>query len=510
MSTLAPSGEMSDTNLARRFALWAAERLGLEIGHDEQGRFWLDVPLAAREAFEGRDRVQFTFERDLYAASHDQDLELAAPGSRILTWLIERVRELGNVAHAAPADQPVSVHEISGRLFAAYTLDGGAARLAGCTIEDRLLLRFTYRLRLEGLEPRDELVDLCLADDGALVPAEQQRDLGMDSVVPIELPPRLSASQLEWLVEAGQQAAEAHRLKAEERAMADMTPRRQQEERQLSEYFAKTRSDVAEQLAGELTPEERAAIEEQLTSLDSQLQRRLASLQERYAVHARMELVATTLVWCKQAAGKLRFSFGQQSADLPFTGWARTLAAPPFTCPHTGTVSTHLAMTDDGRISVAQEIESCGQSGRRVLRRELIECSVTGKRVLPEFISTCPVTGEPLLSDELAQCGECRQLVSPQALAGGRCLACRKRESVKPTDARLARVFGEHPLLDRWRNWSLAETRSVYNLTAAGLVKRLLIVLDKETLAVRHVATGTRFGSAWTPVEAERFEQVIV
>src|SRR5688572_24833221 len=200
-----------DTDPCRRFALWAAERLGLEVGHDGQGRFWLEVPLAAREAFDGADRVPFTFDRELYAASRDQDLELAAPGSRVLSWLIERVRELGNVAHAAPADQPASVHEITGRLFSAYTLEGGTARLAGCALEDRLVLRFTWRLRLEGLDPRDELLDVFLADDGTELSPQQQKDLGLEQLVSIERPPRAELVRLEWLVEAGQQAAEAHR-----------------------------------------------------------------------------------------------------------------------------------------------------------------------------------------------------------------------------------------------------------------------------------------------------------
>jgi hypothetical protein len=503
-SAIAPNAD------ARRFTLWAAERLGLDVGHDGQGRFWLEVPQSAREEFEGAERVPFTFDHELYAASRETDLELAAPGSRMLTWLIERVRELGNVAHAAPADQPASVHEISSRLFPAYTLDGGTARLAGCALEDRLVLRFTWRLRLEGLEPRDELLDVFLADDGKELSTQQRKDLGLEQLVSIERPPRAEPGRLEWLVEAGEQAAEAHRRQTEERAARELAPRRQQEERQLADYFAKTRAEITEQLAAELTSEERAAIEEQLTALDAQRERRLAGLEERYAVHSRIDLVATTLIWCKRAAGKLRFSFGQQSADLPFDGWARTLQPPPFTCPHTGTLSLHLAATDDERITVAEEIAACDRTGRRVLKQDLTQCSVTGKRVLPEFISTCPVTGEPLVAESLVPCSECRQMVSPRAIEKGSCRACRSRETVKPADARLARIFGEYPPLDGWRNWSLAETRSVYNLTAAGIMKRLLLVIDKESLAVLHLATGSRLSSAWTRVDVNRFEQTIV
>lgn len=509
-TTIATESEPEQADPARRFTLWAAERLGLDVGHDGQGAFWLDVPEECREAFEGQTRVQFTFSRELYAQSKDPQLELAAPGSRVLSWLIDRVRELGNVAHATPADQPTSVYEISSRLFPAYTLENGTVRLAGCALDDHLVLRFSWRLRLEGLEPRDELVDLYLGDDGQPLSAEVQRDLGLGKLLPLDRPPRVMPSQLEWLLEAGQEAAEKLRVQAEQRAAAELAPRRQQEERQLSDYFAKTRAEVAEQLSEERTPEERAAIKEQLASLDAQRDRRLASLEERYAVQGRLDLVATTLVWCKRAAGKLRFSFGAQTTDLPFEGWARTLQPPRFVCPHTGTASMRVAVTDDERITAAEEIASCELSGRRVLRGELAACSVTGKRVLREHLSMCPVTGEPLLTTELVQCVECRQMVSPRALAGGRCLACRTREGVKAADPRLARLFSEYPPLDRWRSWSLAETRSVYNLTAAGLVKRLLVIVDKQSLAVQHLATGTRFSSAWTPVEVSQFEQTIV
>jgi hypothetical protein len=205
----------------------------------------------------------------------------------------------------------------------------------------------------------------------------------------------------------------------------------------------------------------------------------------------------------------LRFTFAEQTADLAFNDWARTLAAPPFACPHTGVESMHLAATDDGRIAAAGEIEACQRTGRRVLRKELVTCDLTGQRVLPEFISTCPVTHAPLLTDALAACGECGQKVSPRAIDKGRCRACRTRESVKPADARLARVFIEYPLLERWRNWSLSETASVYNLTAAGLVKKLLVVIDKQSFAVLHLATGHRLSSSWNEVDPARMDNAV-
>ena len=87
-ATLPIAEETSHDDPARRFALWAAERLGLDVGHDGQGIFWLELPPEARDAFDGAARARFTFDRELYSASKDADLELAAPGSRLLNWLV--------------------------------------------------------------------------------------------------------------------------------------------------------------------------------------------------------------------------------------------------------------------------------------------------------------------------------------------------------------------------------------------------------------------------------------
>ena len=499
--------EIEPTSAAERFTLWAAQQLGLDVGDDGAGRFWLDVPTESQADFEGSQRIWFTFDQELYSQSRDEAMELAAPGGRLISWLVNQVRLLGNVAHAAPADQLASVHEISGRLFPAYRLEGGTVRLAGCTLDDRLVLRFTFRLRLEGLEPRDELVDVLLGDDGQPLTEEARSRLGLGQLVPFERPARLNESKLEWLIETGMQLAEERRREAEDLGMAELTPRRHVEERQLADYFSKTRTDVAESLSEDLSPEERAAVAEQLATLDAQFQRRLAGLDERYSVHGRIELVATTLIWCKHASGKLRFSFGPQTTDLAFADWARSLEPPPWVCPHTGRASHHLISTDDGLITAAEEVDRCEQTGRLVLRRELGICAVTGRSVLREFLSECPVSGETLLTDQLVACSECRQQVSPNAIEQRRCTACRTRLEVAKTDPRMALVFGEHPKLEAGRGWSLSETSTVYNLAAAGFFKRLLIVLDKRSLEVLHLATGSRLSSSWTPIPLERFEQ---
>ena len=210
--------------------------------------------------------------------------------------------------------------------------------------------------------------------------------------------------------------------------------------------------------------------------------------------------VVTSLVWVKHASGHLDFAIGDATVSLPFSGWAKLLQAQPYTSPQSGASSFHLAATDDGRIDTFDQIATCQQSGRRVLRQELVTCSVTGKHVLEEFTETCPVTGKPTLAEQFGTCPTCQQKVSQHALTEGDCTACHQLTKIKKDDPRLVWIFGEHPGLDRWNHWQLSETKTVYIAQASRWTKRLLVVVDKETLAVQHLATSGKFSSVWVPV----------
>ena len=92
-------------------------------------------------------------------------------------------------------------------------------------------------------------------------------------------------------------------------------------------------------------------------------------------------------------------------------------------------------------------------------------------------------------------------------LAEGVCAACRGLKKVSKDEPRLAWILGEHAGLDRWNHWQLAETATVYIVQASGLLKRLLAVVEKETLAVQRLATAPRLTSTWVDVpETERAE----
>jgi hypothetical protein len=49
----------------------------------------------------------------------------------------------------------------------------------------------------------------------------------------------------------------------------------------------------------------------------------------------------------------------------------------------------------------------------------------------------------------------------------------------------------------------------VYIAQAAGFMKRLLVVVDKETLAVHRVATMPRLGSTWIDATGQSRDELL-
>ena len=328
--------------------------------------------------------------------------------------------------HRAPADQPRSVHELTERLFPAYTVEGGAVHLAGCRLEDRLFIRTGD----SGLARTEALT---MDDTGRAIDEELARSLGMNDTVAWVPPPEMPPNSLEEMV-------------------------RRSTER------ARKRWGVA----GELS---------------------------------------ALFIWCKFAEGKLRFTIGEHSEDLPFSGWTRTLMAPPFRCPHSGIESFHVAATDDGQIAAAECIQTCAETGRRVLATELVTCNATGLAVLADQTRICPITESPVLERVLTTCTMCRQRVSPTVIKAGKCHACRSTRSVTKDETPLATLLEKHENLNHWPKWAISETAEVYILVAAGWWKRLLLVVDKNSMEVRHAATGQRLGE-FTAVEVHQLDEL--
>lgn len=212
-----------------------------------------------------------------------------------------------------------------------------------------------------------------------------------------------------------------------------------------------------------------------------------------------------TLVWAKRATGRLRFEFGDESLDAPFEGWAATLEAPPVVCPHTGVETFHLATTDEGVIAAAEAIAACQVSGERRLRSELRACTASGKLASSEHLGDCAASGEPVLKSTLTDCPRCGLSVSPTALHGGDCQACRSAERVTQDAIPWDAILTAHPGLAA-HNWRIGQTAAAYVLESSGWLRRRVVTLDRETLGVLHAAEAARFSAVWRPVPKSRFD----
>ncbi len=342
------------------------------------------------------------------------------------------VKMTDQTAYAVPADQPDSVHEIAGRLFGAYEIDGGNVHLAGCSLDDQL-----FWLAEAGSPP--QALGVYLDANGEELDAVSVEELGMARLSELEKPLGLIGSEQAALIES--------------------------------------------------------------------MARRVAA--ERLAGYDPSVPVTLTALWCKFVEGKLRFVLGKNTADLPFSGWARTIEAPPFTCPYTGVETFHVAATDDGRIAAAEAIEICQETGARVLIDDLETCAVSGRRAAKGLLEACPVTGQHVLGVKMVRCGTCGQDVSPASLHRNQCAACHKLLPVGKDDPRMARVLHEHPLLDRWHRWRISETATVYILVAAGWFRKLLAVVDKDSLELKMLGTANRLTTGWNVVEPSQHEHTL-
>ena len=322
----------------------------------------------------------------------------------------------------APAHQPKSVHELTKRLFSAYTVDGGVVHLAGCRLEDRLFLRLGGMTQNGAALPAvDELGQPI--DEGLV------RSLGMDETVAWERPPEMPPDRLEEMV---RRSTECARL----------------------QWGMPNEADLL-------------------------------------------------YVWCKYAEGKLCFTIGEHSADLPFSGWTQTLESPPFICPCSGIASYHIAATDDGRIVAAESIQTCAETGQRVLASELVMCDATGQGVLASQTQVCPVADRPVLRRALVECVMCCQRVSPTVIEDGRCLACRSTQPIAKGEPLLASLLERYEELRRWSRWKASETATVHILVASRWLKRMVLVVDKESGNLCRAAVASRFGGEFSPIELD-------
>ena len=425
------------------FVLWVIDQLQYPRSV-EAGLHRVQIPEADQSAFGGQSEIAFRFSADASEA------EILTPDSPLFETLLNQLRAAKSVICSQPREQVNRLHQIASRLFPAYSVLEGHIHLAGCYLEDRPFVRLTYRnggaATAAGEEdnPSCPVIHRYFDAEGSLLTNQQVADLGLAELVrAIDGNAHLSPTEFERLISVAKEHID---------------------------------SPPAEQAEANSSP------------------------------GGPGELLAQTVIWCKYAEGKLAVSVGENSAEFPFAGWANLIHPEALPCPQTGEPTHAFAATHEGIIAAASQIARCTETGKRELKRDLIACSVSGKLALPDRMVTCPVSEEPVSRSVLIQCPVCHQEVSPDVLTRGICRACAAPPRVTKNDARLARVLGEYPRLDIWRRWKLSETATVYIAQASSMLKRLLLVLNKQTLEVQHMATGTSLTRRWQPVPAEQWE----
>jgi len=291
-----------------------------------------------------------------------EPVESLAPASAAFRWLVDELYRRHLVREAVPFDQPNGVAHLAQLLFPAYGIEDGNVQLAGCTLEDRLIFRFDYGPCGGENAPVEQAAFVDVT--GCEVNDEARQLLGLDRLRDSTMPRRLRGKELARMI----------RL-----------------------------ADIAAANEG-----------------------RSAAGESGMAAGGKADLLSATGIWCKHAQGKLRFRIGHAMAELPFSGWARTLVPPPFVCRESGITTYELAVTDDGRIVAAEAVGTCAVSGQRVVNHELRRCAATGLEVLAELTALCPLSGETVLRSSLVRCEDCGQEVSPRVVIDGRCEACRR------------------------------------------------------------------------------------
>jgi hypothetical protein len=95
----------------------------------------------------------------------------------------------------------------------------------------------------------------------------------------------------------------------------------------------------------------------------------------------------------------------------------------------------------------------------------------------------------------------CCQRVSPSVIQDGRCLACRSTSPIAKGEPLLALLQERYEELKRWSRWKASETATAHILVASRWLKRLVLVVDKESGNLCRAAVASRFGAEFSPIE---------
>lgn len=195
------------------FAAWAADELGCRLAYDGAAYRLDPLEPADEEGAPSESGLRRSWFRRRTAAEEPRPDAADTPPpfhaehpADIVAELVERLGARGGPPNARPVDPPESVHDLSARMFAAYTLDGGQAHLAGFHLEDWPLVRLTTVGETEEDTPS---VHHAYCDElGRPLDAELVQSLGVDRVAPTAAAtPRLDDGRRERMLESARSTA---------------------------------------------------------------------------------------------------------------------------------------------------------------------------------------------------------------------------------------------------------------------------------------------------------------
>ena len=196
MSTLShhQHGSKGEDN-TKQFAMWALATLGIQVSTEDGHLYQFEVPESERDYFNGRGQVVFS-------ASGEQpdttfaDVQKLTSQAEFIGQLAGRLQAEGRWVHAMPTHQPASVRSLTPKLFESFFVEKGTVRLAGCSLEDRPILRLTFRH--SGMQAGSgKLVHTYIDLEGVVFTADRVQQLGLEELRPWDQkPPQLDDHQV--------------------------------------------------------------------------------------------------------------------------------------------------------------------------------------------------------------------------------------------------------------------------------------------------------------------------
>lgn len=208
---------------------------------------------------------------------------------------------------------------------------------------------------------------------------------------------------------------------------------------------------------------------------------------------ARRELhqESTKIVWCRWVEGKIAIVVGSEEFSLPFQGWANELRnglvrPQPFVCSKTGIASYNIAVADDGRVTVAEALDTCAITGLRTFRDELETCSETGLRVVATELLESEVSDRKSIRLAISKCPSCGCTISESDQSSHGCIGCSPSQVQLASGDLLKRIYDYLPNEGKRLTWTFTQRGSLVIAKGTSLLKsRILVWQGAEGRLVR-------------------------